>query len=416
MMVANLRGPINTWRSRFSTVARKNRLLFAAILLLGLYFPTSWNGSISKVLYGAAFLVSALVLAILARRTGCQGTIVLWVSIPVVLWLTVCTFLSMIANHFDIQPVQLALFALLGFMLCINAGRLKCGKLSSLLAFVSIVNISVGVAMVAVEQVSTFMFVHYNNFYDELLPRMIATYKPVTTFATHSVAGFFAYIFFFLNLRTYQKSGRRLHLGLAILYVGMCVAMMSTTSLGFSIVAIAELAYIGRWRVLVFAPVLYFLLGDRREDIGAAMTALWLGEGNGFGARYGVGGILQESIAYIVRHPFLPVGVTFSSGFSFIDSGPIEYMLCGSLPLLLLVYGGLFLFLRGNLLDRSDVYRLFAVILAGELGFTLLTYMRSFLLLPAFVIYLNSLPNRSSGPSPGTGTASLGKMREEVAL
>jgi hypothetical protein len=416
MRAAIISRPMITLRNGYCAAVRTNRLLFATILLLGLYSPTSWNENISKRLYLATFLVTAVVLATLALRTGCEGRIVFWVSIPMVLWLTVCTFLSMILNHFDMQPVQLALFALLGFMLCINAGRLKCGNLSSLLAFASIVNISVGVAMVAAEQVSTFMLVHYSNFYDELLPRMISEYKPVTTFATHSVAGFFAYIFFFLNFRTYQKSGNRLHLFLAILYVGMCIAMMSTTSLGLSVLAIAELVYIGRWKVLLFAPVLYFLMGDLKEDLSVAMTALWQGEGNGFGARYGAGGILQESVAYIVRHPLLPVGVTFSSGFSFIDSGPIEYILCGSLPLLLLVYGGLFLFLRRNLFDPWDVYRLFAVILVAELGFTLLTYMRSFLLIPAFVIYLNSLPNRISDPSPGTRAALLGKTRAEVAL
>ena len=416
MMAAMIGRPMTALRSGCCAVARTNRLLFATILLLGLYFPTSWNENISKPLYFVSFLVSAVVLAILALRAGCQGRVVFWVSIPVVLWLTVCTFFSMVLNHFEIQPVQLALFALLGFMLCINAGRLRCANLSSLLAFVSIVNISVGVAMVTVEQASNFMLVHYNNFYDDLLSHMMATYKPVTTFATHSVAGFFAYIFFFLNLRTYQKSGKRLHLCLAILYVGMCIAMMSTTSLGFSVLAIAELAYIGRWKVLLFAPILYLLLGEFKEDMSLAMTAVWLGEGNGFGARYGAGGILQESVGYIVRHPLLPVGVTFSKGFSFIDSGPIEYMLCGSVPLLLLIYGGLFLFLRRNLCDKWDVYRLFAVILAAELGFTLLTYMRSFLLIPAFVIYLNSLSGRVGDPTTRAGAALLGKTTAEAAL
>ena len=227
---------------------------------------------------------------------------------------------------------------------------------------------------------------------------MIESYKPVTTFGTHSLAGLFAYLLFFLTFRTYQKTGRRLFLGLAVLHVAMCLAMRSTTSLALSVVALAELAYTFRWKSLIFAPALYFV--PFKEELSDALQFL-PGEGNGFGARYGPGADIGTAIAYIRLHPLLPIGVTYPQNVSFIDSGPVEYMLRGSVPLVILLYGGLFLYLHRNTLDKRDFYRLFAVLVAAEFGFSVLIYMRSFVLIPAFLMYLNSLsPEQEQSKSP----------------
>src|SRR5260370_17544400 len=178
----------------------------------------------------------------------------------------------------------------------------------------------------------------------------------------------------------------------------MCIALMSVTSLTFAVLAIAELAWSFRWTSAwsVIAAAFLFPV-SLNETIGDALsTAVWLREGGGFIGRYFASGNLANVFSYIHSHPFAPIGMMYSRNLfdagAQTDSGPLAYFLRGSSFLFLLLYGGLFLFLRRNLRDRWDCYRLFFFILAAEVGFSVLTYSPSCLFLPAFVVYVNSLP------------------------
>jgi hypothetical protein len=397
-----------------------NRTLFALMLMVGLYFPSSSGESPSAFLSRAAFVVSAILLATLALRVGADEAIFLWISCPIVLWLGLCTVPSLF-RLYNLTLAPLALFCPLAFLLSVRAGKLRCGDVTRLLAIVSIANVCIGIAMVTIESVGDFMGAHYNNFIDGLVGDMIAANKPVLTFATHSVAGTFAYLFFWLNFRTYQKTRKRLHLALAVLQVSMCIALMSVTSLALGVLAIVELAWNFQWTSALSAIGVYFLLPvSSREAISDALsTAVWLREGGGFIGRYVATGTLANVFSYIHSHPFAPIGLMYSRNLfaegAQTDSGPLAYFLRGSFILVFLIYGGLFLFLWRNLRNKWDCYRLFFVILAAEVGFSVLTYSRSFLLLPAFVIYLNSLPAASSAqtarlesvPIPGDAVPQL---------
>lgn len=334
----------------------------------------------------------------LAFRTGWNQKIAFCVSGPIILWLLTCTFVSM-PYLYLINVAPLAIFGLLGFIYSVNIGRLKCENLGPLLAFVTTANVALSISMLLSESVAAFMIAHYSNYYSDLVSSMIGAYKPVTVFSTHSLAGTFAYFFFFLNFRTYRKNGKSVYLWLAILQVLMCIALMSTTSLAFAALAVAELIYTFKWRAVVFLSAAVFLIPSGiKESLGYLLMHAGPGEGNGFAARYGINGDLHNSLAYILSHPLLPTGLNYSPNVMIGDSGPVEYMLLGSVPLVLLIYVGLLWFLRRNLVDKWDCYHFFAVILAAEIGFTTLTYIRSFLLIPAFVIYLNSLSDRASSP------------------
>ena len=100
---------------------------------------------------------------------------------------------------------------------------------------------------------------------------------------------------------------------------------------------------------------------------------------------------MHYDLQYLQQHPFSPVGTSFREGLMFGDNGPVEYMLRGSVPFLVLIYGGLFCFLRRNLILRPHAYFLFAVILLFELGITTLITLRALFLIPVFSVYLNSL-------------------------
>ena len=377
-----------------------NRMLLALILFAGLYFPTSSGEGWSAFVYRASFAVSIILLITLALRVGVDRSIFLWFSAPIVIWLGLCTVPSLFRLS-ELTLTPLSLFCPLALLLSVQAGKLRCGSLARLLAVVSIANVCMGIAMLTVEPVGDFMAAHYNDFIDGLVGDMIAANKPVLTFATHSVAGMFAYLFFWLNFRTYQKTGKRLHLVLAVLHTALCIALTSITSIVFAALAIAELGWNFRKTAALSAIAAYVLVPESVKEFiwDSFLWNIWFREGGGLRSRYLATGMLGNVFSYIYNNPFRPIGLMRSSnlfeGGGQTDSGPLTYMLRGSFILVFLIYGGLFLFLLRNLRDRWDCYRLFFVILAAEVGFSVLTYSRSFLLLPAFVIYLNSLPAAS---------------------
>lgn len=400
------------------------KVLFTVLLLVGLYFPSSSGEGMSAVLTRAFFAVSLILLVVLALRVGVNKSIFLWISCPIVIWLALCTFLSLFSLS-EITLTPLAIFSPLAFLLSIRAGRLRPVSITSVLAIVSIANVCMAVAMVFVESFSGFMAAHYNDFSSELVMDMVALNKPVLTFATHSLAGMFIYFFFWLNFRTYQKTRKRLHLVLAVLHIVICIALMSITSLAFSLLAIAELAWNFQWVAALSAVSAYLLIPlELKQAFGDTLSAATLfREGGGFLARYSTGGTLANAFTYIHNHPFLPMGLMYSHNLfeegAQTDSGPLLYFLRGSIVLVLLMYGGFFFFLRRNLLNKWDCYRLFLAILITELGAVVLVYPRSFLLIPAFVIYLNSLPpnDGSRFPSPRSGNAarSSGYNPQEIS-
>ena len=106
------------------------------------------------------------------------------------------------------------------------------------------------------------------------------------------------------------------------------------------------------------------------------------------------------AINYLYDHPWSPIGFTVgpsasiddvatSSHFFVGDSGPLEYLLRGSFPLLFFIYFGLYKFLMQNVMLRSYAWGLFLAIVVFEAGFSVLSYPRTYYLLPFFVIYLN---------------------------
>ncbi len=393
-----------------------NRTLFALMLFAGLYFPSSSGEGWSASLTRASFAVSLILLAIVALRVGVDEFIFLWFSGPIVVWLGLCTLPSLFRLHeLTLSPVTL--YFPFAFLLLIQAGKLRCGGLTRLLALVSILNLSIAISMLTVEPVGDFMAANYDAFTEGLVTGMIADYKPVLTFATHSLAGTFAYLFFWLNFRTYQKTGKGLHLVLSVLHVAMCIALTSITSIVFAALAIMELAWYFRKTALLSAIAAYVLVPISAKEFiwDAFLSNIWFREGGGIRSRYLSTGTLGNVFSYVYNNPLRPIGLMHSSnlfeGGGQTDSGPLGYFLRGSFVLVFLMYGGFFLFLRRNLRDRWDCYRLFFVILAAEVGFSVLTYSRSLLLMPAFVIYLNSLPAASfvgsarieSVPAPSQG-------------
>lgn len=273
---------------------------------------------------------------------------------------------------------------------------------------VNIVNIVCGFCILAGSKlVGDFLVSNYSEFYPELLPNMLLFRKPVLTFATHSLAGFFLYLFFYVNLQVYKERGQKRFLWFAICYLIFMVALLSVTGLMLAAFAAFQLArrFWGsnrfRWywasagAVMLFVVVAYAsqsssVLQDWNDVLRTANSVL-ASKDNGFLGRWTPGGVLHFDLTYLAAHPFSPVGLSYRPEFNFADSGMLEQLLRGSVVLFVLIYGGLMAFLLRNLMRRSDALFFFILFVAFEFGFSSLTYQRTLLLLPFFVVFVNGL-------------------------
>jgi hypothetical protein len=229
--------------------------------------------------------------------------------------------------------------------------------------------------------------------------------KPVFTFGSHSLAGYFYFLLFYLNFESYRVERRTIDLTLAIGCIGAGLLLTSITSAVLMTLAVIMLVVRSghaRWPLLLVLTVTIGTVwwGYRAEiaDLIAVsnMIASLESSGSGLRGRFGKEGNLLGSIETILRMPLRPIGLSFSPAVFYGDSGPVEYMLRGSWPLLISVYGGFALFLRHSLRWRSHALVLFLATVAFEIGMTVLTYHRFGFFLLFTVMHLNHLADADS--------------------
>ena len=405
----------------------------ACLLVVGLCLPTSTGGAHS-VLY---VLVSfALVLGIFSYFVYGRGTrpgAVTFIALPLVILLLVSTLSAFLSGTPQFDWGSLARLCLLAMLLSLNLREVSADRYAEMvLLLVNVFIVISGAAiLVGSEWIGQFLSSNYSQFYPELVSNMVGLHKPVLTFGTHSLAGFFIYLFFLLNWEIYKKRGSGLALFFAICDLVLLLALSSFTALAFSVLAIVQIG-VGLWErsrrafvagALCLVLVVFFVgrvLMDQianDSDLERLAGTLLTVEGNGPVVRYGQGGTLRAAVEYLFSYPLSPMGFTVApelveSNTPLADSGPLEYLLRGSLPAVVLIYFGLYRFLRFNLVLRRHAVMLFLVILAFESGFTVLNYVRTFYLLPFFVICLNSVARdglAERGPSRQRNSALFAK-------
>ncbi|HVB55251.1 MAG TPA: hypothetical protein VNE63_02315 [Candidatus Acidoferrales bacterium] len=380
------------------------QVVISLLLLSGLYLPTSVGGDISKSLMAIAYFGVFCLYLYLVWANGSDEDQFLFFSMPIVMVIIGATFLSRV-HVFGIGVLWF--YVPIALLYSTRLRSLRFGSRCRILFLAcNLMNVTLGVsAIFHIEFVNALVISHYSNFFPELVPTMLALGKPIMTFATHSLAAFFLFLFFWLNFRTYLCTRRPLFLIFAICYMVLEPCLVSVSGFGFALLALLVMA-IHVWAkkpaVVVAGLVVALLLLPRIahavynpienwQDLLQVARPAFTAPGEGFLGRYGSQGNNAENLRYVYDHPFSPTGLTTAENLFIGDSGPVEYLLRGSVVLLVLMYVGLFRFLRRNLVRTSDLYVLFVAILAMELGFTSLTYVRMLYLLPVAVIYLNSL-------------------------
>jgi hypothetical protein len=384
------------------------RAVLAPLLLtLALFAPSSTNGAIAPELVLAWSLVAAVLLAtpaIVGRAAFRPATV--WSGAAALAVLGAATFISPYPDLAVGAAIPyIACFA----MLASRAGDMPVGEGTvRWLAIANATMLVVGALVVSGnEGVREGLVRWYSVAYDDLVANMTGWRKPVFSFGSHSTAAFAYYLLFLMQWETWRRRGSRIALLLALANAVVSLALTSAAAMGFAALTAWHLVRAPRGRIWIAIAVVgavahgLTLVGDVIGPLGleeALRLAFGTDEG-GFRGRYLSGGTIAGSLQYIAEHPLQPVGFSYSTNVFYGDSGPVEQLLRGSVPLLVILYASVVAWVRAEVPDVALRRQLLVAVLLFELGFSALTFFRFTFLLPFVVAYLRFLaPPPASSP------------------
>jgi hypothetical protein len=377
--------------------------LLLAATLVAFYLPSSIDGEILRSLTIVALVSTCgLLAALLVVGPGLGPPHMTAAAIGIMALLFVFTVVSPFS---EISPGAIFVYLAIALLYVQNLRDENPRYLAAFFVAINVSSLVLGFATAFDAPAADWLLTtYYNAFYAELLTNMVVLNdKPVLTFATHSMAGFMIYLLFHMNWVTFERQGRRLFLAFAIGHIALLVWLASTTGTVYAALAVVQVAWsVGRRHVRIAVPAVglaaavaigvLLLEGTLWARVVDEVRTAILGDRvRGLVSRYAVDGLLAGNVAFLTQHPLEPVGFGFSERLYYGDSGYIVNMLRGSVPLVVLMYLGLWGFLRGNLRSTRTANWIYIVILAFELGFTPLQYFRFVGFAPFMIAYFNSL-------------------------
>jgi len=390
--------------------ARRDTLLQAAVVcaaLFAFYLPSSVDGVISRPLSvvsmaGTATLLLGMILV--------SGRVAPPPNVAAALAMGLVLAVFTITSPFEAtSPGVAMLYLAQGLLFMLDLRGCNSPRIDRMFQAITLVSLVLGYALVLNVGLADGLMVRwYAAFYPELLGNMVILFnKPVLTFATHSMAGFMIYLFFYMHFRAWRLVGGWWRLAAAAGFLGLLVALTSTTGMAFAAVACAQVAWAGRaslprqralaavtLSILVFAAATAAGV-DINTVLARAEAAIVGDRVRGLFARYAVDGLLASNMKYLSESPLRPIGIGATDTLYLGDSGLIVNLLRGSVPLLIAVYGGLWLFLRTNLVNIRSAAWLWLAVVLFEIGFTPLQYFRFLGFVPFAVMYLNHIERRA---------------------
>jgi preprotein translocase subunit Sec61beta len=247
---------------------------------------------------------------------------------------------------------------------------------------------------------------YYKEFGEELFESMILWYsKPVSVFASHSIAALAYFALLCLNLRVAKSkegvaSTRALYRVSAFGYLVLIPLLTSNTAFALFVPALG--LFVSHFlsslkpvhRACALAVILLVAMigaataigSDDLQAVSTSLVAIVSNEGGGFLGRYSYGTRLQGTYDYLAAHNFLPIGITYSTSVALGDNLIAEYILKISVVGYALILIMLWVWLRHNLPDRSSRILFFLFFLIADLGYPLLTYHRVAGFLPLFAL------------------------------
>lgn len=246
---------------------------------------------------------------------------------------------------------------------------------------VSIVIIGVGfISVMKVDWMNEILRTYYVNHYPHVYTAMIQANKPVTFFATHSIAVFCYYLFFmgweFSNVRQHKWVRYTCQFGFFSLIV-VCRSMSSVLCVGLIL-----MYYIYKFRgriskknimfIMLFI-ILACIVGI--GNFGTIIDILTSKENGILGRYFGGKSALSQSIDYIMTFG-TPSGFYNIPDLFYADSGYVVYILRGSLLFVILIACALYRVLKRLVENPILRIMLFIGILLFEVGYPVMISQR----------------------------------------
>jgi len=390
---------------------RWGAFIFAGLCCLGLLAPSSVGGVPSSRLSALillGMLAFSVLLILISRRLSSRWGLLLGLVIGTTPWL-----ISWARLDENILPGIGVQFLLLGLVFCLPMTiapshwirRIVLPVVESWLAICA-----VGV-MAGVPAIDRLLVNAFSQYYEILVPNMVALHRPVGPFATHSVAAFAYYLLLFVHLRSYRRRESLVDLSWASFWLIVIAALSSGTAAVMLVLGGLDLVWtvirsksastrrVGMAVAITCASVLLYYAWLQRMPLMDLLSRVIGNENRGLLGRYNTAtGVASGSIAYLSLHPFAPIGLADLAGDSgpltgqtLGDSGPVQYLLRGGLVLLGAVYGGLWVFLRGTVGNKRVAVWLWGVTFAFEIGFSALLVPRVIVLIMLIMVCLSDI-------------------------
>lgn len=362
------------------------------LALVGILFPSSIDGAISWEL-GLAFRALIFVLAVALFVAAPCWERLLKNNIYICPTLLLFTFLSPLSAR---AYGLLILYASATLLLSTDFSAVP----SSAMLTVSWAVINYGSLVLAaaivfnVDVANSFVIANYSAFYPWLVEGSVNVGKPILTFGSHSIAGFFFAMFCVLNFIRARATGSIPPMLAAGLHLVACALLRSVTGymvlFAFSAIALFVIrrAWLGPFLIILGLMLVVTLLFGQvmlHDSLRAASETL-SSEGNGFLGRYTSHGRAGPVVEYIAKNPFRPSGVGYAEDVWVGDSGFLEYWFRGSLVLIVLMYRGLWLAVRSAVIGQPARRCIFMLLLMFEIGYTNLVSPRMLGFIPLFFI------------------------------
>lgn len=375
--------------------------LILFLYILGLFLPNSTKGLISSDFEIGSNIVLLLVLIYFIYT---QKKVDL-MSFYIVILINSSLWLSTLLTQANLNSFGTSIsFMNLSLLLCLDFKELKISKKSYKYTFflTNIINIALGM-LIVFDNANILEFIknYYSAFYDDLLLYMLSSNKPVNTLASHSLAGFYHFIFFILNILSYKKSGKNIYLIMSIFYMILLWFLSSNTAylfLGISFIIFVFILFYKNKILLLFSLFVVFVeylfnvesVNHILLNLFTESSNVFKSRENGILSRYSNSGNLINNYVYLKENYFVPVGFGNYANLKYGDSGIVEYLLRGSIICLLSILIGFYIFLKRNLGKKYAVL-IFILFVSFEVGFSNFIYFRTLLVLPFLIVYLKLL-------------------------
>lgn len=179
-----------------------NTCVILLMAFIAIFFPTSKNYSISDPLY-FVFCEIVFLLFLYPVVNERKGFIIgILINLILILYTITNLFIYNKINYGSYPG-----FLLFSILIAKNYSLLNIERYHIILGLniISIIIILLGIAVIFdFTYLIDVLLKNYGYGYDELVPFMIGAKKPVATFGSHSIAAFFTFLLFYMNIENYK--------------------------------------------------------------------------------------------------------------------------------------------------------------------------------------------------------------------